>query len=96
MAFRVLAGEKEDLNEFPLAAEDHARKALIPLTFGYFRFSVEPLGEQPELIGTNLARLDPVKQMLEKRGREITAADSGHHESPNHPEQVAYRQRGGS
>ena len=69
-----LSGLQKRFDQLTFAADRHAGKLLEPFALGHFRFGVEPIREQSELIGGNVSAADAVKQMVqEARWKTVTA-----------------------
>jgi hypothetical protein len=64
--------------QLALAAHGHARQALVPFALWNLGLSVEPCGEQFQLRCWNLPALNPIQQMLKRRGRQILSANLRH------------------
>ena len=73
---------KKSFDQFAFAADRPAGKLLEPFSFRHFGFGIEPVGQQPKLIGGNVATMDPINQMRQKLRWKIVAADARHGYSP--------------
>jgi hypothetical protein len=77
-----LAGLQKGFDKFALATNGQARKSFEPFPCRHFGLSVEPVGEQTELISRNIPGFDALQQMSIQRAREVAAPDAGHGYSP--------------
>src|SRR5438477_11897595 len=76
---RNLIRSQKCFHQFAFAADDHSRKAFEPFAFRSFRLSVEPIGEQTELVSKDFARANPVEKMVEQGRRKIMPPDFRHY-----------------
>src|SRR5438477_9245345 len=72
---RNLICSQKRFHQFAFAADDHFRKAFEPSAFRSVRLSVEPIGEQTELVSGDFARPNPIDKMIEQSRREDYAAE---------------------
>jgi hypothetical protein len=77
-AFGRLPRQEERLDQFAVAADCHAREALVPLAIGNIWFGVEPSREQYQLLCWNLAALYAIEEMLKESWRETLPANLRH------------------
>jgi len=66
---------QESLYELAFTADGHAGKAFEPAALRDGGASVQPSGQQAQLIGGYAAEPDAVQQMLQQRGRKVGAAN---------------------
>ena len=77
-ARRGLIQGQKGLHEFAFATNSHARKAFEPAALRDGGLSIQPSGQQSQLIGLDVAEPDAVEQMFEYRARKIGAANLRH------------------
>jgi hypothetical protein len=58
---RNLIRSQKCFHQFAFAADDHSRKAFEPFAFRSVWLSVEPIGEQTELISGDFARATAIE-----------------------------------
>jgi hypothetical protein len=73
-----LSGLQKCPDEFAFAADRQAGKFFEPFAFRHFRFCVQPLGQQAELVGGNVPGFDSVKEVRKQRPRKMAALNAGH------------------
>ena len=64
-SYRRLTRSQERFYQFGFAADDHSWKTFEPSFTRHFRFAVEPVGEQSELIGGYFAGTNSIEQMIQ-------------------------------
>lgn len=75
---RNLLGNKKSFNQFALAANNHFREPLEPLSLRHFWMGIHPTQHQSQLLPGNLSLLDSLQQMCVQSSGQIATSNLRH------------------
>lgn len=66
-----LIGGQECFYKLAFTANGHPRESLEPFSSRHFRFRIEPIGQRTKLASCDVARSDPIEQVMQQCRRKI-------------------------